>query len=526
MLVSHCFLISLMIGQTANINISQTNLFEGEPYLAVNPTNHQNIVIAWMALDASTGFKMAIKSKISIDGGNVWGNTFIQPHLAATYHSADVSMQFRNDGKLFLSYIDYRENPDSGGVYISNSTNGGVSWNVPSQVFSIFDDSPKKPIDRPWLSIDNSLQNSNGTLYITTKPPSTVVMPNRAYLKKSSNQGLAWSNFRYVDTTGYLIGNFIAEPMAVPATTADGALCVAYPSYVALQSVFPKMLLAKSYNQGQSFQYYDMIVNTTPLVASDSSYKRGYHLATNPQNANQMAFVFLDPSNGDPDVKICSSNDGGHTWSAPIRVNDDAIGNGIGQDLPWISYGNNKLVATWRDRRNGIGIGFAQNTDVYYAVSINNGLSFSANQKLNDLTATYNNILLQNGNDFMSCELVADTLYAAWGDTRTGNLNIFFAKSNINNATTQIIKSIADETINIYPNPANEKLFVRANTKQITMLEIFDTNAKLLITEKISNTDNIFEIGINQLPNGIYFLKIRNERNEYFHSQKIVIKHQ
>lgn len=46
-----CFLMVFLSfnseGQT-NINISNTNLFGGEPYLAVNPTNNQNLVAAWM----------------------------------------------------------------------------------------------------------------------------------------------------------------------------------------------------------------------------------------------------------------------------------------------------------------------------------------------------------------------------------------------------------------------------------------------------------------------------------------------
>ena len=47
--------------QPANINVSLTSLFEGEPYIAINPANPNNIVIAWMADDA---FKARIKSEV------------------------------------------------------------------------------------------------------------------------------------------------------------------------------------------------------------------------------------------------------------------------------------------------------------------------------------------------------------------------------------------------------------------------------------------------------------------------------
>ncbi|HVA97839.1 MAG TPA: hypothetical protein VNG53_03010 [Bacteroidia bacterium] len=44
--------------QPTNINISNTNYFNGEPYMAINPTNPKNIIIAyyfrwWTNLDKS-----------------------------------------------------------------------------------------------------------------------------------------------------------------------------------------------------------------------------------------------------------------------------------------------------------------------------------------------------------------------------------------------------------------------------------------------------------------------------------------
>lgn len=101
------FIPVLGFSQSNNINVSNTVFFGGEPYLAVNPTSPQNIVIAWMAADFSTSFKVAIKSKVSFNGGATWSNQFIQPHFGAIWSSADVSMQFRPNGTLYLSYVDY-----------------------------------------------------------------------------------------------------------------------------------------------------------------------------------------------------------------------------------------------------------------------------------------------------------------------------------------------------------------------------------------------------------------------------------
>src|SRR5437764_7511620 len=90
------FLFKLSSAQISNINISNGVTFDGEPFLAVNPANPQNMVIAWMGLTALPTVRISIKSKVSFDGGATWLPLHIQPHLSNNTTSADVSMCFRN----------------------------------------------------------------------------------------------------------------------------------------------------------------------------------------------------------------------------------------------------------------------------------------------------------------------------------------------------------------------------------------------------------------------------------------------
>ncbi len=422
---------SLSFSQPANINLSNTLVYAGEPYLAINPLNEQNIVVAWMAADLSTGFITSIKTKVSFDGGSTWGYQVIHPHIAPTCSSADVSLQFRRNGTFYISYIDSRKSPDSGGVYVSHSADGGITWSPLTEAFnSLTDDPSREPLDRPWLAADNSQTVNDGSFYLTTKPAPWIPPPNRPYLKSSADSGVMWGPYRYVDSTNYLVGNIIAAPMAFPAATADGALCAAYPSYLFSQSPYSKILFAKSYTRGSHFSYNDLLVNF-PAVA-DTNYKLGYILAANPANAAQLAFAFVGNLNGDPDVFVTATNDGGTTWSTPVRVNDDPVGNGVGQDLVWISYAKSgDMLVAWRDRRNSPGTGFFQACDTYCAVSHNNGSSFLPNIRLSSVTAPFDSVLIQNGNDFMSCALANDTIYAAWSDVRNTRLNIYFAKTPV-----------------------------------------------------------------------------------------------
>ncbi len=513
--------------QINNTNISNTALFAGEPYIAVNPTNPNNIVIAWMALDFSTNFRVAIKSKASFDGGTTWANQIIQPHFGPQWGSADPSMAFKNDGTLYLSYIDFREVSDSGGVYITKSTNGGVAWSAPIKVWDANTEDPTKlPLDRPWLVIDNSGTATDGNLYMTTKPAPWIPAPNRPYFKRSIDGGQTWSNYRYVDTTGYLVGNTIQAPMAPLTVAANGTLCIAYPSYLVSQSLLPKMLFAKSTNGGLGFQYSDIYSSTTP--ANDDNYKLGYRLGANPANANQMALTYIENVNGDPDIYLVTTNNGGQSWNNAVRVNDDDIGNGKAQDMVWLSYSNDgKLVLTWRDRRNGNGTGFFQPSDTYCAVSTDNGATFSPNLRLSNTTAAFDSILLQSGNDFMSCALVNDTIYSAWGDVRTGNLNIFFAKTAINSATgtNPIAINPEDEPLVLaFPNPASNKLQLKLRDKSLKAIDIaiYNTEGQQVLFKSLANPAAITEMDISNLVNGVYYMAAFKGK-QLLSTQKILV---
>ncbi|MGZ4099002.1 MAG: T9SS type A sorting domain-containing protein [Bacteroidia bacterium] len=515
-----------IIAQPANTGISNSAVFGGEPYLAVNPTNTNNIVIAWMALDASTGYKMAIKTKVSFDGGSTWGNQHIKQHVKSTYHSADVSMQFRNNGVVYLSYIDSRQNPDSGGILITHSTDGGISWQAVTQAWDGNTEDPGKlPIDRPWLKADNSSSPSQGTLYMTTKPPSWISMPNRSYLKHSADSGQTWSSYRYVDTVNYLIGPSIAAPMAALAVAADGALCLAYPSYVTSQSPFPKFFFAKSYNKGGTFTRNDLLVN--PSSVANSNYKLAYTLAANPNNSNQLAFCTISNQNGDPDIYITTTNNGGTSWSVPVRVNDDITGNGKAQDLAWISYSkNNRLLAVWRDKRNGAGTGFYQPSDVYCSISNDNGATFLPNIRLSNVSVPHDTILTQDGNDFLSCELVSDTIYAAWGDVRTGKLNIYFAKTAISNGTgiKPVIINNEDVPLSLYPNPARDRIILERHNPDLKMITVFiyDDYGKLVLRKELTEEET--QIDAPGFKEGVYILKAVSGRKIILNQKFLFIK--
>ncbi len=503
--------------QPVNTNISDGIFFEGEPYLAVNPTNNQNLIAAWMGIKSTGGlYRIAIKTRASFDGGNSWSVVSALPHFGVGFGSADVSMSFDKNGLLYICYIDYKQAPDSGGIYVSRSNDGGLNWDAPSKAFDMYDVANKRTIDRPWIVVDNSDSPNSGVLYITTKPAPWIAPPNRNYFKSSSDSGRTWTSIASLDGGTHLIGNAIAAPMAAPATTSNGNFCSIYPSYVSAQNVLPAYYLATSNNKGQSFSY-NTVWAALP-AANDTNFKNGYLLLAHPLDSNKLIFLLPNAQNGDADIAGIHSNDAGQTWSNPIRVNDDLIANGKAQDMVWGAYNEvGNLVVTWRDRRNSNANGFWNaGYDFYYATSADNGQTFSPNQKLSSQFIGFDSILTQSGNDFMSCVYREDTLYSVWGDTRSGKMNIYFAKTIASTNTNVGITLLEGEepTWSIYPTLVNDELDVLVREETLGQeFSVYDTHGKRVISTVITNRTTTVATG--NLWSGIYFVKIGNRVKQF-----------
>ena len=62
----------------------------------------------------------------------------------------------------------------------------------------------------------------------------------------------------------------------------------------------------------------------------------GVDLSNGP-NKGTLYVNWIDARNGDLDVFIMSSRDGGDTWTTPVRVNDDPLKNGKVQFFTWMA---------------------------------------------------------------------------------------------------------------------------------------------------------------------------------------------
>jgi hypothetical protein len=490
-----------------NEDISSGALFDGEPNLAVDPANPQHMVIAWMGYPPLS--LLSIKTKVTFNAGRTWSSAVAIPHQSPTWHSADPSLVFDHSGNIIICYIDYRQSPDSGAVFVVKSTDGGLTWGAASKVIDGYADGSKKPIDRPWLTISRA--STSDTMYVTTKPAPWILPPNRPYFTKSVDGGLTWSPWRYIDSTGWLVGNVIPQPMAAPAVDANGQFHCVYASFLLSQSIYPRYIIASLKPGTNSFTYNKVYDFTTGSLSVDTDAKLGQHLVSDPINGNHHALFFVKNNYGDLDIFCTETLDNGATWTPPHRVNDDIISNGKMQDLVWSNFDENgNLVAAWRDRRNAPDTGYATSTEIWGAVRWKDSANFSPNFRISDTSINYATVLSLSGNDFMTVCMAQDTLTAVWGDVRTGKLNIWFERTAVKTGSHSGVRNIVNETlpdVDIYPSPAKSNITISGTA--IISVAIYDISGKKIMDRNVFADKTV--LNISSLPKADYIILINTQ---------------
>lgn len=497
-----------------NQNLSNGNIFEGEPYLIVNPNDADHLVVAWMGWSSIVN-RVKIKTRVSFDQGSTWSAVVELPHAVTGYTSADCAIAFDSNGVLYISYIDSSgtdTSPIEGGVFLCKSLDGGLSFDGPTEVLNIDVDPDRLPVDRPWIAVDNSLGANDGTIYVTTMNVDGAIPDFHPYVSISTDGGNTFE-WNELDAVNWLSGNAIPRPMPTPTVNASGTFHAIYPSFVASQNPLPQFIIASSENGGDSFSYNSVFSSVTPS-SGDPLPKMGYLLRSNPTNPNQLAFIYPSNTNADIDVFVRLSQDSGVTWSGAIRVNDDPIGNEVMQDLVWADFDSNgDLIVSWRDRRNGTPNTYETASEIWAAFLPAGGSAFGENFQLTSELVAYNAILASAGNDFMSIQLENGIIHATWGDPRTDVLNIWYQKA-LSDGTILGLQELSQGTdlqLVVYPNPATHRVALKY--PDIIGYTLYDATGRPLDSQKDLPNLNQIEIEMKSYSSGTYFVRIDSDKN-------------
>jgi hypothetical protein len=310
---------------------------------------------------------------------------------------------------------------------VDRSTDGGLTWPEDNRSMVIERNSALDAItDKPWIACDTTSSAFAGRIYVSYSDPRLVPTGNCTgascrvvKMKRSIDHGATWSS-------EVMVSDSTTSPQngGIFAVGPHGELYIAWVYVASVNDDVFTIRFDKSTNGGVSFGTDIAAVTNVVPIDPDPHFRRGVYPSMDADRSNgpyrgNIYIALADKRNGDPDILFVRSMDGGTTWSAPIRVNDDAPGHGADQWAPGLAVDPlGRVVVTWSDRRRYAG---TEKYEVWGAISRDGGQTFDTNFLVGDTPsdAPVNTFL----GDYDSVAATSDRLYATWADQRPGLVN-------------------------------------------------------------------------------------------------------
>ena len=139
-----------------------------------------------------------------------------------------------------------------------------------------------------------------------------------------------------------------------------------------------------------------------------------------------------------------------------------------------------------------------------------------------------NNITIEQGEIFMvevTYENVTCTLtYEVDCNNLMYPINENMVDHFANPAPVDLTNKNNTATVNIYPNPTGQVIFVQQSEKRSSTVEIYNLTGEMVLTEKINSAGH-HTLSVEHLKRGTYILKIRDITGQQYFIEKLTILH-
>jgi hypothetical protein len=398
---------------------------QGEPQIAINPTNPNNLVIVWTALPHPidvNNLPMPFDQcpvAVSMDGGKSWKLADQPANHTTKYGCGDGVAAAGPDGTLYAgggvtSFMGPgKAGPGlnfQGDAVVSSSRDGGKTWSAPISALGSFtpksrfvSGNPVDPHDREWLAVDQS----TGTLYVSSG--NLPGGPPARFVTVSEDKGKTFGPIYAVDSTTHPTGGG-----GTIAVGTKGVFAVAYTATAAPGATCPCVIFETSTDKGANFDRHVVPVsnaarNPRPYIAG-SQVEKGH-------------FALMTPDAAGTGLQIYVTKDSGKTWSGPALLGEAPANQRF---KPWITYApSGELIVMWRTLHSD------KTFDVWTAISRGydgNGIAaFSAPLRASSVAAPYPPGP-PTGDDYSWAAADKKYVHLSWGDGRKGATQVWYGR--------------------------------------------------------------------------------------------------
>ncbi len=546
--------------------ISNNSLPESELHAAVNPTDHNNIVVSPIRQNPNNMLKsLTCPVFYTKDGGTSWNEsnfeTFTLGENSIPLGGGDPMFTFDAKGDLYFSWI-YLYGEIKGmsidsirwGIFVVRSTDGGVTFQAEDDPI-IGNARGAAPAtsgledmhDKQWLAADLSSSHYRNNVYASLVSISqTSGYQMQLFTKEADN-----SNFDYepvivsppglqivqfgtldVDNNGWVhvmfFGDTGSDPSMYHAVSKDGGKSI--DKVTRISGFYGTDPIKIQINEQQGIPTPEGLsrIYPAPNITIDKSGGQfdGYLYATWTATG-----INSDLGNG-LDVYFSKSSDGGETWSDAVVLNDNTENLNTDQfyTAQMVSP-DGKYAVAWYDRRDDIN---NVNTHYYYAISKDGGETFSKNKAVTTLPSDFSVIDSKNADfgigEYNQLIITEDFFMPIWADGRNndGNVNIMFAKETFTgveeNPTFGMINSGISNLV-VSPMPIANKATLKANIKDAGdyTISIYSISGEKVfeVTKQFTQGEITTDLNLD-LSAGSYFLKLSN--NSTYLGTKIIVE--
>ena len=396
---------------TPNVRVLPNSNQQDEIYLASNPNTP---MLLFGSANTTVGSSFGQGCYVSTNGGLTWYGTDLMPNMPSS--TSDPAPAIDKNGVFVFTTLNTVGTAFMIGSY---STNYGVNWSTP---YTIYASSSDKNLS---CSDDVPTSPYYGRSYtVWTKWTS----PYPIMVSYTSNSGSSWSTALQINNPSVLSQGCDVVVGPTPA----GVVYVCWSNQSG--SVSSGVGFAKSTNGGNSWTVNETAFNSSGM-RTNSFNGWGFRVNDFPRIAvdksggprNGWIYIVdcqknLAPAGSDPDVILHRSTDGGTSWSAGIRVNQDAVNNGKMQWFPAVAVDNSGGVnVVYYDNRNYPSYG--DSAETYVSRSIDGG-------------NTWTDIVVSDhrwkpapeagmgtyGGDYIGITAVNGKVWPFWYDNKTGTM--------------------------------------------------------------------------------------------------------